>query len=82
MKQRKPMKPIPLYIAVDNGTTARCGALGLKDNCPVGCHFIAAFFKRKFAAQAADQWGDAHVVPIEIRERPKPRRAEGKGRGK
>jgi hypothetical protein len=71
------MKPIILYVAVDNDApTLRSGGLGLKDDLPCGCHFIAAFLKRKFAAEAAQQWGEAHVETVEIR----PRRAAGRKR--
>ena len=68
--KRPPMKPIQLYIALDNGSPTRLsGGLGLKDDLPCGCHFIAAFYRRRFATKAAAEWGDARVVPVEIRER-------------
>lgn len=42
---------------------------GGKVDLPIGCHFGAVFFKRKFALEKAKQWGDtAKVVRVRIEE--------------
>jgi len=64
-KVRK-VKPSTFWMALPKGSRSTGGGLGFKGEKPVGTHFVALFYMRKFAKELADKWGDCDVVKVRL----------------
>jgi hypothetical protein len=74
----KLLKSGVMYMVMDGGYQSLNSALGVsyavnskESATPLGCWFVALYYKRKFAAEMARKWRNARVVKVRVAEEEK-----------